>query len=83
MRTCILCDNSHVENIRELAKNTFKEKVLNIGLSENGLEPATHWFCELDLSDIAYRKVESVENIIVEKTNRRDFLKKWNLKVIE
>lgn len=68
----------------------FKEKVnlqpaqhLNIPLSESGNLPATHWFCFMNVDEEGYKKLLAVqEHSVYEESGPKEFLEKWNLKII-
>ncbi len=81
MRICILCENEKVTQIRKDMKN---KNVLSIPLSQNGEYPATHWFCCMATNEeIAKKYLDSAKRAIIEISEPKEFLKKWNLKIIE
>ncbi len=80
MRICILCEDNKVEQVRIKMKN---KTLLTMGLSESGNLPATHWFCCLVVTqDRADKLLESAELTHMEISEPKEFLEKWNLKII-
>lgn len=84
-KLCILCDDSNVEQVRKNGKSLMGPDIMKIGLSSNGLEPATHWFCFLTATDDGYKKIMDIKTdlSIIEEADEKDFLKKYNLKRIK
>ncbi len=81
MRVCILCEESKVEQVREKLK---REKILTIPCSESGELPATHRFCCLATDDAGARElVGKAEITTIEISGPKEFLAKWNLKIIK
>ena len=70
----------------------FKEKLgiankefqhLSIPVSETGQLPASHWFCFMNVNEEGYQKLLAVqEHSIYEESAPKEFLEKWNLKII-
>ena len=57
---------------------------LRIPVSETGNLPATHWFCFLNVTEAGYAKLKSVqEHSVIEESGPKEFLEKWNLKIIK
>lgn len=57
---------------------------LQIPCSETGELPATHWFCFMNTNDDGFQKIKSVqEHSIIEESSPKEFLEKWNLKIIK
>lgn len=57
---------------------------LQIPCSATGESPATHWFCFMNVTEGGYTKVKSVqEHSIIEESSPKEFLEKWNLKIIK
>jgi len=82
MKLCILCDNSKVEEVRETGKKIFGNN-MRVGVSANGKDPATHWFCFLTVSQEGYDKLLELKNYTtIEESGPKEFLERWNLKVI-
>lgn len=81
MRICILCDASKVEEARAKEKN---DNILKIQLSPTGEKPATHYFCTMvvtqEKADKLFAKKEFTTMEIAEP---KDFLEKYNLKMIK
>jgi hypothetical protein len=89
MNLCILITADKVENVRDTAltldffKNTSREKLMNIALSENGQEPASHYFCSANVNPDLYEKLVALRKFSEMSTdNAKTFLKNKNLKVI-
>jgi hypothetical protein len=81
MRVCILCEESKVDQAREKMKN---KNILTIPCSESGQLPATHRFCciatdEKGVNDL----LNKAEITIMEISGPKEFLTKWNLKIIK
>lgn len=80
MRVCILCEESKVELVRE---KTGKKNILSIGCSETGELPATHRFCCIATEESrAQELLNSAEITTMEIGSPKEFLEKWNLKII-
>lgn len=81
MNLCILCEVSKIDLVRK--KMRIKD-ILLVKLSENGKDPATHYFCSLSSEP---RRIESLMNqkeyTIMEISETKEFLQKWNLKIIK
>ncbi len=82
MRLNILAEDSKVEQIR---KDFGNDRVLKLPCSETGQEPATHWYCniagdEKKIMDIYSKKKLSIMEL---NTGPKEFLEKWNLKIIK
>ena len=76
-----MCEDSKVEQVRT---NMKKQNILEIGLSPTGEAPATYWFCCLATTqDIADKLLASVELTIMEISEPKEFLEKWNLQIIK
>ena len=57
---------------------------LSIPVSETGQLPATHWFCFMNVNEEGYQKMLAVqEHSIYEEMGPKEFLEKWNLKIIK
>jgi len=88
IQLCILCKDNVVDNVRKTGK-LFGKDIMKIPVSENGIEPATHWFCFMVSTEHGFSKIKEnrkdlIESgdYIIEVSNDRDFLKKYNLKII-
>ena len=80
MRICILCEDSVIEEVREVGK-VIGKNILHIPTSETGEFPATHWFCCLTTN--SYQRILDLRNhTIMEESAPKTFLEKYNLKVI-
>ena len=65
-------------------KETLPKGHLSIPVSETGELPATHWFCFINVDQTGYDKLLSVqEHSIIEENEPKEFLSKWNLKIIK
>lgn len=87
MNICILCTDDKVSLVREKANDVFPNNKTNnfmlIPLSENGEEPATHWFCNLNGTEIFYKKILKIqEHSIIEESKPISFLNKHKLRII-
>lgn len=81
MRVCILCEESKVTQAREKMKN---EKILTIPCSETGELPATHRFCCIATDEKgAQDLLRKAEITTMEICGPKEFLNKWNLKIIK
>ena len=59
-------------------------KHLSIPVSESGQLPATHWFCFMNVTEEGYQKLLGVqEHSVYEVSGPKEFLEKWNLKIIK
>lgn len=81
MRVCILCEESKVEQVREKIK---VNNILKIPCSQTGELPATHRFCciatdEKGVNDL----LKKAEITTMEVASPKEFLNKWNLKIIK
>lgn len=86
---CILCKDLDVKEIRNTG-TVMGKNVLKIPLSEKGVGTATHWFCFLTATEDGYNQLlkarkEQIESgkYIIEESDERSFLEKWNLKRIQ
>jgi hypothetical protein len=81
MRINILCEDSKVELAREKSNN---KNILKIPLSETGNKPATHWFCCMAVTqEKADKLMAGKEFTEMEISSPKEFLEKWNLKIIK
>jgi hypothetical protein len=79
---CILCEESKVQQVKD---KLGKDNILKIEVSENGQKPATHYFCSMMVSEEKAQRLfglDKQELTIMELTRAKDFLEKWNLKII-
>ena len=77
---CILCEESKVQQVKD---KLGKDNILKIQVSETGEFPATHLFCSMIVSEEkAQRLFDKQELTIMEISKSKDFLQKWNLKII-
>jgi len=81
MRVCILCEEAKVAQAREKMK---RDNILTIPCSESGQLPATHRFCciatdQKGVDDL----LNKAEITIMEISGPKEFLTKWNLKIIK
>jgi hypothetical protein len=81
MRVCILCEEAKVVQAREKMK---KENILTIPCSETGELPATHRFCCIATDEKGAQEfLSKAEITIMEISGPKEFLTKWNLKIIK
>jgi len=81
MRICILCEESKVEQVREKMK---RDSILTIPCSESGELPATHRFCSMAVDGKkAQELLSKAEITTMEISAPKEFLTKWNLKIIK
>ena len=81
MRVCILCEESKVEQAREKMK---RPNILAISCSESGSAPATHRFCCVATDEAGAQELLSKAEITtMELSGPKQFLEKWNLKIIK
>ena len=65
-------------------KDKVIQDFLAIPTSETGELPTTHWFCFMNTNEESYQKI--VNNSlysIIEEAGPKEFLEKWNLKIIK
>lgn len=82
MRICILTENSKVEQVRE---GWVTKDVLKIPVSSTGQNPATHWFCSMAGEESKMMEIYNKKNLSIMELDisPREFLNKWNLKIIK
>jgi hypothetical protein len=81
MRVCILCEESKVVQAREKMK---RDNILSIPCSETGELPATHRFCCIATDERGAQELLSKAEITtMEISGPKEFLTKWNLKIIK
>jgi hypothetical protein len=81
MRICILCEESKVLQVREKMKN---DNILKIDLSQNGQLPASHKFCVIAVpNELANKMINEAELTVIEALEPKEFLEKWDLKIIK
>ena len=81
MRVCILCENDNLDKVK---KSTKLENILTIPLSESGVLPTTHWFCCIATTEEKCNKMVERKNLTtIEISEPKEFLEKWNLKIIK
>jgi hypothetical protein len=88
MNICILCKDEDLTRAREESKNIFPKtdssKNLVIPVSETGLEPATHWFCFMNVQESFYNYLLDIKDtLIIENIPPKEFLNKWGFKLIK
>jgi len=89
MQVCILAKNEDIDGIREKARLEIEffsnhTQILNIGLSETGEKPITHWFCTFNADQEMLDKLKSIQELTeIEVANPRGFLSKRKLKTIK
>jgi hypothetical protein len=80
MRVCILCEESKLEQAREKAN---RKNILTIACSETGEHPATHRFCCIATDEKRAQEILGNELYTAEISGPKEFLNKWNLKIIK
>lgn len=81
MRVCILCEEAKVEQARVKMNN---RNILTIPCSENGQLPSTHRFCCIATDERGAQELLSKAEITtMEICGPKEFLTKWNLKIIK
>jgi hypothetical protein len=82
MRICILTEDSKVEQVRE---GWITKDVLKIPVSSTGQNPATHWFCSMAGEESKMMEIYNKRNLSIMELDisPREFLNKWNLKIIK
>jgi len=81
MRVCILCEEAKVAQAREKMK---RDNILTIPCSETGELPATHRFCCIATDERGAQELLSKAEITtMEISGPKEFLTKWNLKIIK
>ena len=66
-----------------IKKEDLPKTHLSVPLSKNGELPQTHWFCFLSCDESTYQRILSNKIYShVEESSPKEFLQKWNLKVI-
>ena len=81
MRVCILCEESKVEQVKE---KTGKNNILTIACSETGELPVTHRFCCIATDEQGSKDLlNKAEITTMEISSPKEFLTKWNLKIIK
>jgi hypothetical protein len=67
-----------------LAQKKIPDNHLSIPLSKDGTGDPTHWFCFMSCDQTTYDQI--VNNSLystIEESSPKDFLEKWNLKIIK
>jgi hypothetical protein len=82
MRLNIITEDSVVNQVRESFGN---KDILKIPLSPTGENPATHWFCTMAGSEEKMNSIYAKKNLSIMElgTGPKEFLQKWNLKIIK
>lgn len=83
MRVCILCEEQKLDIVKEKTK---RKNILEIRCSENGELPSTHRFCCIATDEKgANELLESSKDGVttMEISGPKEFLEKWNLKIIK
>jgi hypothetical protein len=70
--------------ILQTYKETLPKGHLSIPVSKTGELPVTHWFCFLNVDQKGYEQLLSIqEHSVIEEGSPKEFLSKWNLKIIK
>lgn len=81
MRINILTETSKVDQVRE---SWSDKNIMKIPCSETGEEPATHWFCTMAGSEEMMMSIYNKKTLSIMELEigPKEFLNKWNLKII-
>lgn len=81
MRINILTEESKVQEVRE---SWITKDVLKIPVSPTGENPATHYFCSMAGEESKMIEIYNKRNLSIMEldSSPKEFLKKWNLKII-
>lgn len=87
MRICILAPLEHVEAVRTKAREILPEisdhPLLNIPVSADGKEPATHYFCHFLVSREIADRILAAQNLAdIAIASPSKFLAGKNLKIV-
>ena len=81
MRINILCEESNLLQVKEKMKN---ENILKIKCSPTGELPVTHYFCTMAVSQEKANQLMSMQELTtMEISGPKEFLQKWDLKIIK
>jgi hypothetical protein len=87
MHINILCPDKDIVEARKKAKEIpyfSNHQSLTIPLSKEGELPITHWFCTFDVSSELCEEIKAAADLsTVELGSPREFLNKYNLKMIK
>lgn len=85
MRVTIVCEDEHVLQVREKAKELIPNHItLKTPLSPTGKFPQTHWFCTCFLTNDGFNKlIELKKYSMIYCENPKKVLKEINLKIIK
>lgn len=81
MRINILIEDSKVAQVRQNMEN---DNIMKIPVSPTGQVPPTHWFCTMAGEEEKMKAILAKQNLSIMESNigPKEFLEKWNLKVI-
>lgn len=81
MRINILCEESNLLQVREKMKN---ENILKIKCSPTGELPVTHYFCTMVVNQEKADHLMAMQELTtIELSGPKEFLEKWDLKIIK
>lgn len=82
MRINILTEDSKVEQVRREIGNP---NILKIPVSQTGELPATHWFCTMAGEESKMNAIYEKRKLSIMELDMgpKEFLEKWNLKLIK
>ena len=85
MRITIICEDKHIEQVREKAKELTKTHLaLTTPLSATGKEPATHWMCVTYMTDEGLSKLMQLKkHSIISNSLPKLILEELSLKLIK
>lgn len=76
--------NPLITKVKEFYNLPQQGSYLKMPCSASGEFPATHWFCFMNVTEDVYTKIKSIqEHSIIEESSPKEFLEKWNLKIIK
>ena len=79
-----IIDRNNIHPIIKKIKENITPDYLSVPLSESGERPATHWFCFMNVDDEGYNKITNNSKYsTIEESSPKEFLEKWNLKIIK
>jgi hypothetical protein len=84
MRMTIVCEDRHVDEVRQKSQSLIRSKNnMRIPLSPTGNLPATHWMCVLYVDEEGRDKLESLKkHSIIAKASPKFLLSDMGLKII-
>ena len=83
MNTTLLFGQCVIAEKVQIHRNTYT--FTQIPCSQTGEEPATHWFCTMAGSEEKMMSIYAKKNLSIMEleVGPKEFLNKWNLKIIK